>query len=212
MKAQVEPDQEDDPAQEPGFGGRGYSGSGVIVIGIFATIFVVAMAALTTWIMSLLSNVEASNPVSETIHGSTGIPDTPPVRLQPSSAVTVPDNKDYAALIDGKTATTWSTEEEDTGVLVTLDTPTHLAVLPVVQSNSTGAKYAVYGVNQDSFNPENPQAGSLHQLARGKFKNGKEDIELEETTEQFDGLLLMITELPKSDKATIADIGLVGQP
>ena len=51
-----------------------------------------------------------------------------------------------------------------------------------------------------------------HQLARGKFKNGKEDIELEETTEQFDGLLLMITELPKSDKATIADIGLVGQP
>ncbi|MDF9576181.1 hypothetical protein P5784_29435, partial [Bacillus cereus] len=69
VKAQVEPDQEDDPAQEPGFGGRGYSGSGVIVIGIFATIFVVAMAALTTWIMSLLSNVEASNPVSETIHG-----------------------------------------------------------------------------------------------------------------------------------------------
>ena len=212
VKAQVEPDQEDDPAQEPGFGGRGYSGSGVIVIGIFATIFVVAMAALTTWIMSLLSNVEASNPVSETIHGSTDIPDTPPVRLQPSSAVTVPDNKDYAALIDGKTATTWSTKEEDTGVLVTLDTPTHLAVLPVVQSNSTGAKYAVYGVNQDSFNPENPQAGSLHQLARGKFESGKEDIELEETTEQFDGILFMITELPKSDKATIADIGLVGQP
>ena len=40
----------------------------------------------------------------------------------------------------------------------------------------------------------------------------REDIELEETTEQFDGLLLMITKLPKSDKATIADIGLVGQP
>lgn len=170
------------------------------------------MAALTTWIMSLLSNVEASNPVSETIHGSTDIPDTPPVRLQPSSAVTVPDNQDDAALIDGKTATTWSTTEEDTGVLVTLDTPTHLAVLPVVQSNSTGARYAVYGVNQDSFNPENPQAGSLHQLARGKFESGKEDIELEETTEQFDGILFMITELPKSDKATIADIGLVGQP
>ena len=84
--------------------------------------------------------------------------------------------------------------------------------MPVVQSNSTGAKYAVYGVNQETFNPENPQAGSLHQLARGKFKSGKEDIELEETNEQFDALLLMITELPKSDKATIADIELVGQP
>ena len=108
------------------------------------------MAALTTWIMSLLSDVEASNPVSETINGTTDIPDTPPVRLQPSSAVTVPDDKDNAALIDGKTATTWSTTEEDTGVLVTLDNPTHLAVMPVVQSNSTGAKYAVYGVNQET--------------------------------------------------------------
>ena len=52
-----------------------------------------------------------------------------------------------------------------------------------------------------------PDHGSIH--LRGTDYQGPIAARV---LQQFDGLLLMITELPKSNKATIADIGLVGQP
>ena len=207
-----EPTQEEDPKQEPGFGGRGYSGSGVVVIGIFATIFVVGMAALTTWVMSLLSDVEKTSSVTETVQGSTMIPDTPPVHLKESSAITVPDGEDNEQLIDGKTITTWSTKESGSGALVTLDNPAHLSVMTVTHTRSNGAHYEIYGVNKDDFDPKHPQLSSLPKLAEGKFKHLNEELELKEAPQQFDAALIVITELPKAKEVTLGEVQLVGHP
>ena len=72
--------RKEDPSPAPGFGGRGYSGSGIIVLGVLATLFVVAMAALSVWILSQVGNEKTSPVVTKSESTTeTTFPNVPPV-------------------------------------------------------------------------------------------------------------------------------------
>ncbi|MFS0299298.1 murein biosynthesis integral membrane protein MurJ [Corynebacterium striatum] len=193
---EVREEKVETPEATPGFGGRGYSGSGAIILGVFATIFVVGMAALTAWIMSLVGE---ESPVTKPTQTVTSFPNTPPVLLKEKSAFTVPDNKEQKALVDGKGSARVDIAE---GALVTLEKPTQLHVLQVSQYGSTGTKFTVYGVNTDKFDPEDPEGT---ELAKGKLSASKQDIELKKVQEGFDGVLIMF-----DGKVAVSELQTVG--
>lgn len=206
---------DEDPEAEAGFGGRSYSSSGVVMIGVFATIFVVAMAALTTWVMSLLSTEDSLSPVDpQAIQAPVTVPDTPPVLLEETSAVSIPDGEDAENVIDGDRSTMWTAEEEGEGVLISVADPTFLQILQVQQARSTGATYEVYGVDADDFDVENPNFNDLTKLAEGEFEvsSGHEDIELEEVAKKFDSIVFIFDSFDEDDEdAHLLEVGLVGQ-
>ena len=195
-KLDVPEEKVEQPEAIPGFGGRGYSGSGAIVLGVFATVFVVLMAALTAWIMSLVGD---DSPVSKPSTSVTSFPNTPPVLLKEKEAFTVPDNKPQKALIDGKTADRVNVEE---GALVTLEKKTQLHVLQLSHYGATGNKFTVYGVDMADFDPKDPEGT---ELAEGKLSSSKQDIELEKVQEGFDGVLIMF-----DGKTAVSEMQVVG--
>ncbi|OHO63263.1 murein biosynthesis integral membrane protein MurJ [Corynebacterium sp. HMSC036D02] len=197
--------RKEDPSPAPGFGGRGYSGSGIIVLGVLATLFVVAMAALSVWILSQVGNEKTSPVVTKSESTTeTTFPNVPPVLFKDVKTTSVPEGKEVSS--------SWSTKEADTGLLLSIDKPTQLHALPLQQSKSTGAKYEVYGVNTKDFDPTNPKAATLTELAHGTLTSARQDIELKEKSVAFDGALIIFTDMPKSGSVTLKEATLVGIP
>ncbi|MCG7261721.1 murein biosynthesis integral membrane protein MurJ [Corynebacterium hesseae] len=197
--------RKEDPSPAPGFGGRGYSGSGIIVLGALATLFVVAMAALSVWILSHVGNEKTSPVVTKSESTTeTSFPNVPPVLLKDVKTTSVPEGKEVSG--------SWSTKKADTGLLLSIDKPTQLRALPLQQSKSTGAKYEVYGVNTKDFDPTDPDSGKLTELAHGTLTNARQDIELKEKPVAFDGALIVFTDMPKSGSVTLKEATLVGIP
>ncbi|GEB97467.1 murein biosynthesis integral membrane protein MurJ [Corynebacterium flavescens] len=203
-----------EPEATTGFGGRGYSGSGVFIIAFLATIFVVGMAALTTWIMSLIGNGDSNSPVdSDSLKQETSTARmAPAVLLREDSALSVPEGAQQPALIDNASAPAWSTQEKGSGVLVKLSEPAQLSVIQLSQSSSQGAQFEVYGVHSASFDPANPTPATLPLLAAGEFESTQADFELRESAESFDSVLVLITQLPESGTATLSDVQIIGRP
>ena len=197
--------RKEDPSPAPGFGGRGYSGSGIIVLGVLATLFVVAMAALSVWILSQVGNEKTSPVVTKSESTTeTTFPNVPPVILKDVKTTSVPEGKEVSG--------SWSTKKADTGLLLSVDKPTQLRALPLQQSKSTGAKYEVYGVNTKDFDPTDPDSGKLTELAHGTLTSARQDIELKEKAVAFDGALIIFTDMPKSGSVTLKEATLVGIP
>ncbi|OFS23684.1 murein biosynthesis integral membrane protein MurJ [Corynebacterium sp. HMSC04H06] len=205
---------EETPEPTAGFGGRGYSGSGVLLIGVLATIFVVLMAALTTWVMSILGNNTENAPINtEAVkQAEPTLLSGPPLLLDAQSAHTVPANKDAKDLIDGDKSTRWSTEKAETGVVLRLEDPVQLRDVIIDQSGSSQAKVEIYAVESETFDPTNPQLDGLPQLASEPLQGSRTSLDLKEKPEFYDGLLVWISELPKNKKATLADIRVAGVP
>ncbi|MDO5032205.1 murein biosynthesis integral membrane protein MurJ [Corynebacterium sp.] len=206
-------EQRPDPTPEPGFGSRGYSRSGIVVLGVFASLFVVAMAALSVWILSLVGN-ESTSPVTpkNVTTTETTFPNVPPVILKDLTVTSVPEGKDQAQVLKESSSTTWSTKKKDTGLLISAKTPTQLHVLPLVQSKSTGASYTVYGVDSATFDPKKPEISSAPVLAEGTLDHARTDIELEELNEAFDSVYVVFTDLGKNQQVTLRQVSLVGLP
>ena len=201
--------RKEDPSPAPGFGGRGYSGSGAVILGVLATLFVVAMAALSVWILSQVGNEETSPVVSKPDSAAeTTFPDVPPVLFKDVHLTSVPEGKAVPTLKNKP----WSTKQDDTGLLLSIDESTQLHVLPLTQKNSTGAKYVVYGVHSADFDADKPKVDKLTKLADGTLKTARQDIELKEKPEAFDAALIMFTDMPKSGSVTLRDATLVGIP
>ena len=201
--------RKEDPSPAPGFGGRGYSGSGAVILGVLATLFVVAMAALSVWILSQVADEETSPVVSKPDSAAeTTFPDVPPVLFKDVHLTSVPEGKAVPTLKNKP----WSTKQDDTGLLLSINESTQLHVLPLTQKNSTGAKYVVYGVHSADFDADKPKVDKLTKLADGTLKTARQDIELKEKPEAFDAALIMFTDMPKSGSVTLRDATLVGIP
>lgn len=205
--------RKEDPSPVPGFGGRGYSGSGAVILGVLSTLFVVAMAALSVWILSQVADEQTSPVVSKPDSSAeTTFPDVPPVLLKDITATTIPANEEQANLTDAKESTRVTLDEENTGVLITAPEGTQLHVLQVIQSASTGTPYKVYGVYTDTFDPTRPNEGRLPLLAEGKFTSATNDIDLKAMPEAFDGALIMFNDIPESGKVVLGEVKLAGLP
>ncbi|MCQ9340478.1 murein biosynthesis integral membrane protein MurJ [Corynebacterium phoceense] len=198
--------------EEPGFGSRGYSRSGVFLLGTLATAFVVGMAALTVWIISLIGGDEPETPVTLSAPTTTAV-SGPALVLTPAGAVDVASGKETTALTDDSSKTTWTTSKADTGVLLELSQPSQLRDVVFSQSKSTGAEYRVFGVtgtpDPTSLDAE---AKELTELASGKLKSAKDHVDLDELPEEFDGVLIWFDSLPKADKVTLTDVLVTGRP
>ena len=197
--------RKEDPTPAPGFGGRGYSGSGAIVLGVLATLFVVAMAALSVWILSQVADEETSPVVTKTESSAeTTFPNVPAVLLKDVQSTSVPEGKE----VTGE----WTTTTKDSGLLLSIDKPTQLHVLPLNQKDSIGAKYVVYGVTREEFDPTDPESSTLTELAHGTLTSARQDIELKKKPVAFDGALILFTDMPKSGSVTLKEATLVGIP
>ncbi|TKW69683.1 MAG: murein biosynthesis protein MurJ, partial [Staphylococcus hominis] len=197
--------RKEDPTPAPGFGGRGYSGSGIIVLGVLATVFVVAMAALSVWILSQVGDEETSPVVTKTESSAeTTFPNVPAVLLKDVQSTSVPEGKE----VTGE----WTTTTKDSGLLLSIDKPTQLHVLPLNQKDSIGAKYVVYGVTREEFDPTDPESSTLTELAHGTLTSARQDIELKKKPVAFDGALILFTDMPKSGSVTLKEATLVGIP
>ncbi len=198
--------------EEPGFGSRGYSRSGVFLLGTLATAFVVGMAALTVWIISLIGGDEPEAPVTLSTPTTTAV-SGPALVLTPAGAVDVTSGKETTALPDDSSKTTWTTSQADTGVLLELSQPSQLRDVVFSQSKSTGALYRVFGVtgtpDPTSLDAE---AKELTERASGKLKSSKDHVDLDELPQKFDGVLIWFDSLPKADKVTLTDVLVTGRP
>ena len=163
------------------------------------------MAALSVWILSQVGN-EKTSPVVTKSEASTEatFPNVPPVLFKDVKSTSVPEGKE----VTGE----WTTKEAESGLLLSIDKPTQLHVLPLKQEDSIGAKYVVYGVDTKDFDPTDPESGTLTELAHGTLTSARQDIELKKKSAAFDGALILFTDMPKSGSVTLEEATLVGIP
>ncbi len=178
----VETAPEPEPEATAGFGGRSFSNSSVVMLGVMATGFVVGMAAFTVWIMSLLGSDSPVNPVESTTTAT-----KPPVVLPVDAAVEKPSEK----------PTDWVLDKADTGVEITLESPAELEVLVVEHAGATGTKFRVMGADGQAW-------------AQGSLRPGRNDIAL--PGEEAGSVAFWVEELPASKKVTLTEVKVVGQP
>ena len=147
-----EPEVAPTVAEKRGFGGRGFSGSGFIAVGTLAIIFVIAMAALTVWIVRLFGQSPANPvaPVPSTLSAApqsqtadAGAPQQPAITLPPvmvpvADILNVPDSQPAEL--------PWSPQRSERGLAIFSEQPAHLRHLIVHHNSGAGHAYEVYGL------------------------------------------------------------------
>ena len=204
--------EEDLPEEATGFGSRGYTGSSVLIIGVSSTLFVVLMAALTTWILSVVSGDAESTPVSsESIQGGQAtVSSKPPIMLQVDSVESVPSGRDASAVLDPNSDISWTSKKTKTGLFLTINKPAQLRDVLLSNSGSAGAGFHIYGLKSENFDPTRPNTSSAMQLADGTLSVNSDAIDLTETAKEFDSIYIEFTELPKSGEIDITKVQLTG--
>lgn len=188
----------------PGFGGRPYSSTGIVLLGVLATAFVVGMAALTVWIMSLIG--EESPVDSTSLQGtSASVPDRPAIILDPARATSPTGTPENA--IDGDKHTAWTTSKADMGITVSVDDATQMRYLIVAHDASTGTEYHVYGRATGSEG-----TAERVELASGTLAAGRNSIKLGTSDVAFDAVEFWVDALPKANEVSITELQLVGLP
>lgn len=208
---------EEDPEPAAGFGGREVSWTGFITIGALAMLFVVGMAALTVWLISLIGGESEAAPVDAKsiqapIQGEreTSTPARPPVLLDLGEATAygaAADNEeatsgDVAAIADGDGNTSWVIKDTEAGFELAVAEPTQLNHVLVSHSRSTGAEYVIHGVNDEGED----------KLASGELTRGRHAAELEISEEEYSSVIVEFTSLPSAGKITISEVEITGQP
>nr|WP_244429054.1 murein biosynthesis integral membrane protein MurJ [Corynebacterium halotolerans] len=217
------------PTAQAGFGSKSYSPRMTAVIGVTAIGTVVLVAALTTYLVSVIGGDSGQAPINtESIQGSQAetAPRPLPVIQEVADAEVwqVPgqtagaDNPGDAELtVDDDTGTTWSTDtypgglgaKPGVGLAVTLAEEVQLQHL-LVQTPSAGARFAVHALPAGTAPADVTDPAELPRLAQGTFHSGRNSIELVDAP-LSGGLLLWISELPENGQSvTVAEITPIG--
>lgn len=207
--------REDIPEETAGFGARNYSSSSAIIIGISVIFFVVLMAALTTWVTSLIGQDSTANPVTTGSQESTTaeaptLATAPPVMLPMKAAIEVPSGKIVPEAVDEDRDTEWTADETSVGIVVTSENSAQLRDVLISHQGSNGAEVVIYGANAADFVPAQFNAEELTQLGKGTLSRGRTAIDLDEDPTSFDSVIIWVKELPKSDKVDLTEVQLTG--
>lgn len=190
--------------QTSGFGNRGYSGSGVAAIGATVILFVVLVAAITAWLISMFGSQSEQKPITpESIQGSQEqVAEVPPVMLQRSDARVLPSGAAATDVIDDEPATMQEIDSSNNEIAVRVENPTQLRHV-LITSNVGGAKVEILGL-KGSTPGETLGEATLHKAAN--------NITLEESAKVYDGVVVRFTDLPSKRDVMISEIELTGLP
>lgn len=241
---EAEPAAEGEPDElRGGFGTARYKPATVILLVMTAVASVVAIAALTTYLIGFLSGDDADAPVSsDSIQGTSEAAPTPPtlpvvvkpLRVQvltpagetlPSSGLSAGPGEGggrASDLVDGDTATTFTTERD---VVVALRPGAGITAFELehllVHATTEGGPYQLYGVYDSDGETTGPLAiADLPLLAEGTFHTGQNNIDIpaENAGATLEAVLLYLP--PREDSlaagegpgvATLREISVIGQ-
>lgn len=207
--------REDIPEETAGFGARSYSNVTAVVIGAAVVFFVVLMAALTTWVTSLIGQSSESNPVaSAPLESSEAAQPTlatsPPVMLPMKAAIEVPTGRIVPEAVDDDRDTEWSADSAGTGIVVSSEDSAQLRDVLISHEDSSGTDVVIYGVNASDFTASQFNADDLAVLGSGTLSRGRTAIELDEEPTSYDSVIIWITDIPKGKKANVTEVELTG--
>lgn len=207
--------RQDIPEETAGFGARSYSRVAAIVIGTAVIVFVVLMAALTTWITSLIGKGSESNPVASAPLQSEEAAEptlatTPPVMLPMASAIEVPTGRVVNEAVDDNRETAWTGTDTGVGLVVTSENSAQLRDVLISHQGSSGAEVVIYGANADDFTAAQFNAEELTQLGEGTLSRGRTALDLEEDPTSFDSVIIWVTKLPSAEKINLTEVQLTG--
>lgn len=207
--------RQDIPEETAGFGARSYTRVGAIVVGTAVIFFVVLMAALTTWITSLIGKDSEANPVASAPLESQEAAEptlatSPPVMLPMASAIEVPTGRIVGEAVDDDRDTAWTGDETGLGIVVTSETSAQLRDVLISYQGSSGAEVAIYGANAADFTASQFNADELTQLGEGTLSRGRTAIDLEEDPTSYDSVIVWVTKLPSDDEISVTEVQLTG--
>lgn len=202
VKDEATPDVE----ERAGFGARGYSSGGAIVIATFAFLLIIAVAALAAYVFSLFNTNEDTSPVSSDAIHATNTPSAPVIELPVvqilHDARSFPDGPQAPEVIDGDPQTVWESHQPDPALLVTTQDPVILKDL-VIRSETAGGKFSVFAVNDitgddgtTSVTPVDPASvdrDSLPRIATGTLMEGRNNVSLNSRNDFSGGVLIQFS-------------------
>lgn len=202
VKDEATPDVE----ERAGFGARGYSSGGAIVIATFAFLLIIAVAALAAYVFSLFNTNEDTSPVSSDAIHATNTPSAPVIELPVvqilHDARSFPDGPQAPEVIDGDPQTVWESHQPDPALLVTTQDPVILKDL-VIRSETAGGKFSVFAVNDitgddgtTSVTPVDPASvdrDSLPRIATGTLMEGRNNVSLNGRNDFSGGVLIQFS-------------------
>ncbi|MDO5670347.1 MAG: murein biosynthesis integral membrane protein MurJ [Corynebacterium sp.] len=154
------------PDAQPGFGDKSYSGGSVALIGALSIGAVVLVAALTTYLVSVVGGDRDTAPVTqESIQGSATETTPRPLPRVQNVTASAPE------IADGDDSTVWSGEG---GVTLLLDDAVELQTI-VIRSGG-GASVEVYGLLEGESAPTRE---GLPQLGGGELRDGRTTLTLD---------------------------------
>lgn len=202
----VEDEATPDVEERAGFGARGYSSGGAIVIATFAFLLIIAVAALAAYVFSLFNTNEDTSPVSSDAIHATNTPSAPVIQLPVvqilHDARSFPDGPQAPEVIDGDPQTVWESHQPDPALLVTTQDPVILKDL-VIRSETAGGKFSVFAVNDitgddgtTSVTPVDPASvdrDSLPRIATGTLMEGRNNVSLNGRNDFSGGVLIQFS-------------------
>lgn len=202
----VEDEATPDVEERAGFGARGYSSGGAIVIATFAFLLIIAVAALAAYVFSLFNTNEDTSPVSSDAIHATNTPSAPVIELPVvqilHDARSFPDGPQAPEVIDGDPQTVWESHQPDPALLVTTQDPVILKDL-VIRSETAGGKFSVFAVNDitgddgtTSVTPVDPASvdrDSLPRIATGTLMEGRNNVSLNGRNDFSGGVLIQFS-------------------
>lgn len=202
----VEDEATPDVEERAGFGARGYSSGGAIVIATFAFLLIIAVAALAAYVFSLFNTNEDTSPVSSDAIHATNTPSAPVIELPVvqilHDARSFPDGPQAPEVIDGDPQTVWESHQPDPALLVTTQDPVILKDL-VIRSETAGGKFSVFAVNDitgddgtTSVTPVDPASvdrDSLPRIATGTLMEGRNNVSLNSRNDFSGGVLIQFS-------------------
>ncbi|MDK8846187.1 murein biosynthesis integral membrane protein MurJ [Corynebacterium sp. MSK297] len=217
----VEDESTPDVEERAGFGARGYSSGGAIVIATFAFLLIIAVAALAAYVFSLFNTNEDTSPVSSDAIHATNTPPSPVIELPVvqilHEARSFPDGPQAPEVIDGDPQTVWESHQPDPALLVTTQDPVILKDL-VIRSETAGGKFSVFAVdditNDDgttSVTPVDPASvdrDSLPRIATGTLMEGRNNVSLNGRNDFSGGVLIQFSGV--EDELRVRDVLLTG--
>lgn len=202
----VEDEATPDVEERAGFGARGYSSGGAIVIATFSFLLIIAVAALAAYVFSLFNTNEDTSPVSSDAIHATNTPSAPVIELPVvqilHDARSFPDGPQAPEVIDGDPQTVWESHQPDPSLLVTTQDPVILKDL-VIRSETAGGKFSVFAVNDitgddgtTSVTPVDPASvdrDSLPRIATGTLMEGRNNVSLNSRNDFSGGVLIQFS-------------------